>query len=292
MDTYEHNLKNVLLAYLLDYTGYFVDVMAGIFNSQIDMGNLIAFIIMGTLAGLGIIQTIFACLVTHSIFRQAKIILNIPIHVAIKAQKIANALLEEIKYTDTEGIDHKLSESSSEAAYEAASTHSDKKSINSIIDFDADHSDSSIKRKLAYGFLKKYSWAWKLIFCVALGFALMLVYYVDGNRHFKQVREIAYIFNTTGRLEEVLILAENIQRAYFLDRNQYINSLPAYQAWEKYQRRAHEVITLMYENSASMLELQVGAEYEDMKNFLYYTMCVNGMPACGINEQKNVFFSF
>jgi len=289
IDTYEYNFKNVLLEYLHEYTGHFVDDMSGLFNSQIDIGNLIAFIIMGTLAGLALLQGIFACLVTRSIYSQAKVILNIPVHLCVKAQRLSNSLLDDIRNSNTDNINNNISSTNSDAVLEATTNIGDKKLSNLISE--SDNSDSTSKRKFRYGFIKKHYWLWQLAFCVSLGFALMMVYYVDGNRHFKQVRTTAYIFNTTGRLEEILMLAENIQRSFFIDKNLLIDNMPTFKALEIYNQRAHEVINLMYKNSEHMLGLKGGDQHNIMTTFMYHSMCVKGMPPCKPNEQRNGFLA-
>jgi len=289
IDTYEYNLKNVLLQYLLDYTGHFVDDMFGLFTSQIDVGNLIAFIIIGTLVGLALLQALFACLVSRAIYSQAKVILNIPIHLCVKAQKLADSILSDIRTFDTDTMDHSISVTNSEAAIETANNFGDKR-LSSLIT-ESDHSDLNSKRWLKYGFFKKHAWIWKLALCVSLGFALMMVYYVDGNRHFRAVRKTSYIFNTTGRLEETLMLAENIQRSFFIDRNQLVHNMPAFQALEIYQYRSHEVISLMFENAGHMLGMQSGSMRDILETFMYHSMCVKGMPPCKLNEQRNGFLA-
>ena len=76
---------------------------------------------------------------------------------------------------------------------------------------------------------------------------MMLVYYVGGTTHFTTIREIGSIFNTTGRLSQVLNTVENFQRSFFMNRSDPIMNGKAVNAVDMYQTRSHELISLIYD---------------------------------------------
>ena len=80
----------------------------------------------------------------------------------------------------------------------------------------------------------------------------------------------------------------NKNRAFFMDRSQIILKMSAEDAVANYHKRAHELIALLFQNSAKMLNLQEGQDYQTMKEFLYFSMCVDGMPICQNGETRNV----
>lgn len=67
-------------------------------------------------------------------------------------------------------------------------------------------------RNLQLSCLNKFDWSWRLAISVLLTITMMLIYLIGETLHFNDVRAIADIYNSTGRIEQVLVTAENFQR--------------------------------------------------------------------------------
>lgn len=85
---------------------------------------------------------------------------------------------------------------------------------------------------------------------------MMLIFLIVETTHFETVRTISSIFNSTGRIEQVLVTVESIQRllryfiecrSYFLDKSMYVLGTSPDKAVESYQKTAHDVISLLYD---------------------------------------------
>lgn len=97
IDTFEYNLKNVLLLPLLESTNNFVEIMTGLFVNQINLGFAFAYAFVSVIIAMGVIQIVFVVMATRLITRQAKLFLHIPLSECVKQQKKANVLIDEIR---------------------------------------------------------------------------------------------------------------------------------------------------------------------------------------------------
>ena len=79
-------------------------------------------------------------------------------------------------------------------------------------DYNDTGSSQFAHRTLQQSWMDKYDWSWRLAISVVLSFVIMLILFFAGNTHFTEVRDVASIFNTTGRIHQVLLTTENFQR--------------------------------------------------------------------------------
>ncbi len=214
IDTYEYSLKNSILTAMIDYTGHFVQLMSDLFENQITIGNSIAFAFISSLMGLGAIQVIFSVLLTRAIYNQAKLLLNIPVTTCIKQQKKVAGFWDHIRNSGAAAAEFENSISTEDSEYRCSESlllQQLQENFN-VKNVDADPDTTTMKRRLSRSLWQKLEWAWRLGLCVGLGVSMMLIYYLGGNAHFSLVREVADIFNSTGRIAQVLHASENFQR--------------------------------------------------------------------------------
>lgn len=102
------------------------------------------------------------------------------------------------------------------------------------------------RRELVRSCCNRLDWSWRLAISVSLTFAMMLIYLIGEASHFDKIRTISSIFNSTGRIEQVLVATESIQRSFFLDKTKYILSTDCLDSLQEYQSLSHEAISLVY----------------------------------------------
>jgi len=287
---YLHNLFNVLLQPMLESIRNFVQIMTDLFESQIGLGYYFAYAFISVIGVLAIIQVIFVFLATRLIYQQAKLFLHIPVNECSKQQKKANIVLDEIRLN---GIDiDKRSDSG-----EVLSNDNDfnmrkggnEYSISSREGGSGGDHDfyQNSKRDLVRSCCNKFDWAWRLAILVTLTITMMVIFLVGENIHFGKIRTVSSIFNSSARIEQTLVTLDSIQRAYFMDRSLYIFSVDPLQSLTRYHQRSHQIIQFVYSESKTLLDLQSGEDYNEVKTFLHYTMCVHNMPNCD-NTKKHV----
>lgn len=216
LDSYEYNLKSTMYKPLELSINNFFQIMTNMFEKEIMLGNNIGIIFLTSIIVLTFIQVIFSILCSRNIYSQASIFLHISIRECIRLQKNSILFFEEIHsrnyHNDASSNTEDLYSSGEEITKKTISEEYGK--ILARESIDREHYLEG-KRDLEIGFFSRNDWAWRIILTLILTIVMMLLYFIEGNMHVAKIREINSLFNTTARINQFMITAENFQRYFF-----------------------------------------------------------------------------